>query len=141
MGLLASCIFKINNNNNMMMYKILHGLDGVCFDDLFSYHHTVTRFNSQLQTAQDFLALSLQETVLFSCNIHAVCMCVCKYSYICICACVYKCYNFIYLLLEKTLMLNSNKIASQLNTKTSKDVCMHVHVCVSGSNFVSTQGK
>ena len=29
----------------IMMYKILHGLDGISFNDLFSYHHTVTRSN------------------------------------------------------------------------------------------------
>ena len=27
--------------NMIMMYKILHGLDGIPFDDLFNYHHTV----------------------------------------------------------------------------------------------------
>ena len=29
----------------IMMYKILHGLDGIPFDALFSYHHTATRSN------------------------------------------------------------------------------------------------
>ena len=27
------------------MYKILHGLDGIPFDELFSYHHAATRSN------------------------------------------------------------------------------------------------
>ena len=29
----------------IMMYKILNSLDGLPFDDLFSFHHTVTRTN------------------------------------------------------------------------------------------------
>ena len=29
----------------IMMYKILHVLDRIPFDELFSYHHTATRLN------------------------------------------------------------------------------------------------
>ena len=29
----------------IMMYKILHVLDGMPFDKLFSYHHAATRLN------------------------------------------------------------------------------------------------
>ena len=42
---LPSLIYRRRRMDMIMMYKILHGLDGIPFDELFSYHHTATRSN------------------------------------------------------------------------------------------------
>ena len=38
-------MYRRRRMDMIMMYEILHVLDGVPFEDLFSYHHTVTRSN------------------------------------------------------------------------------------------------
>ena len=50
----------------IMMYNILHGLDGIPFDDLFSTTNTAARSNGQLQALQKFLPTELQEIFLFA---------------------------------------------------------------------------
>ena len=40
---LPSLLYRRRRMDMIMMYKILNGLDGLPFDDLFSFHHTVTR--------------------------------------------------------------------------------------------------
>ena len=42
---LPSLMYRRRRMDMIMMYKILHGLDGIPFDVLFSYHHTATRSN------------------------------------------------------------------------------------------------
>ena len=42
---LPSLMYRRRRMDMIMMYKILHGLDGIAFDALFSFHHTVTRSN------------------------------------------------------------------------------------------------
>lgn len=36
-------MYRRQRMDKIIMYKILQGLDGIPFDDLFSHHHTVTR--------------------------------------------------------------------------------------------------
>ena len=51
----------------IMMYKILQGLDGIPFNDLFSYHHTVTRSNGyKLLVYKNFCHLSCRPKHFFS---------------------------------------------------------------------------
>ena len=42
---LPTMLYRRRRMDMIMMYKILHGLDGVHFDDLFSFHNTITRTN------------------------------------------------------------------------------------------------
>ena len=42
---LQSLMYRRQRMDMIMMYNILHGLDGIPFDDLFSYHHTATKSN------------------------------------------------------------------------------------------------
>ena len=43
---LPSLLYRRQRMDMIMMYKILNDLDGLPFDDLFSFHHTVTSTNS-----------------------------------------------------------------------------------------------
>ena len=49
----------------IMMYKILNSLDGLPFDDLFSFHHTVTRTNGY-KLYKKLQPPELQEVFLFT---------------------------------------------------------------------------
>ena len=42
---LPSLMYRRRRMDMIMMYKILHGLDGIPFNNLFSFHHTATRSN------------------------------------------------------------------------------------------------
>ena len=42
---LPSLMYRRRRMDMIMLYKILNGLDGLPFDDFFSFHHTVTRSN------------------------------------------------------------------------------------------------
>ena len=42
---LPSLLYRRRRMDMLMMYKILKGLDGLLFNDLFSFHHTITRSN------------------------------------------------------------------------------------------------
>ena len=48
----------------IMMYKILHGLDGIPFDALLSFHHTATRSNGY-KLLQKFLPPELSGNISF----------------------------------------------------------------------------
>ena len=43
---LPSLLYKRRRMDMIMMYKILNGLEGLPFDDLFSFHYTITRTNA-----------------------------------------------------------------------------------------------